>query len=103
MPSRREFVRDSARLLGAAMLPGMVSSQDRPAEFDYVIVGAGASGCVLANRLSADENVRVLLVEAGGPDTHPLIQIPGRWTSLLESEVDWNYATEPHAVLGGRS
>jgi choline dehydrogenase len=103
MPSRREFVRDSARLLGAAMLPGMVSSQDRPAEFDYVIVGAGASGCVLANRLSADENVQVLLVEAGGPDTHPLIQIPGRWTSLLESEVDWNYATEPHAVLGGRS
>jgi choline dehydrogenase-like flavoprotein len=46
------------------------------AEFDYVIVGAGPVGCVLANRLSADPNVTVLLVEAGGTDTNPLIAVP---------------------------
>ena len=78
-------------------------AQDRSTEFDYVIVGAGAAGCVLANRLSADARARVLLIEAGGPDSHPLIPIPGKWTALIGTDVDWNYATEPEPVLAGRS
>jgi choline dehydrogenase len=77
--------------------------QPPPFEFDYIIVGAGSSGCVLAHRLSADPNRRVLLVEAGGPEADPRIAIPGRWTSLIGSPIDWNYTTEPEPGLNNRS
>ena len=79
-----------------------MSAQDSMNEFDFVVVGAGAAGCVLANRLSADASSRVLLIEAGGPDTNPLIHAPGKWTLLLKTDVDWNYTTEPEPELGGR-
>ena len=75
----------------------------REPEFDFVIVGAAAAGCVLANRLSANPQNRVLLVEAGPPDTNPLIPVIGKWTSLLGSPLDWNYAIEPDPGLGGRT
>lgn len=65
-------------------------------EFDHIIVGAGSAGCVLANRLSADPSVRVLLLEAGGRDTSPLIHIPvGYAETLKDPKVNWLYATEP--------
>jgi choline dehydrogenase len=102
MPSRRRFLVDSAQLVAASALPRMIGNQERSQEFSYVIVGAGSSGCVLANRLSADPTERVLLIEAGGPDTKPMIQVPGKWTSLLGTDVDWNYTTEPEPGLGGR-
>ena len=72
-------------------------------EYDYVIVGAGSAGCVLANRLSADPDVTVLLLEAGGPDTDPLIRIPIAWVKMLqEARHDWGYYTEPEPTLDGR-
>ncbi len=62
------------------------------------------SGCVLANRLSANPRNRVLLIEAGGPeDQSPAFATPGKWTSLLGSALDWDYSTEPEAGLGGRA
>jgi choline dehydrogenase len=64
-------------------------------EYDYIIVGAGSAGCVLANRLSADPKNRVLLLEAGGKDTSPLIHIPvGYAETLKDPKVNWLYQTE---------
>ena len=59
--------------------------------YDYIIVGAGSAGCVLANRLSEDGNTNVLLLEAGPVDTKPEIQVPAKALSLLDTEVDWIY------------
>jgi choline dehydrogenase len=70
---------------------------------DYVVIGAGSSGCVIVNRLTADPQVRVLLLEAGGPDSDPRIPVLGQWTSLSGSEIDWKYTTEPEPGLGGRT
>jgi choline dehydrogenase len=70
---------------------------------DYVIVGAGSAGCVLANRLSAD-GARVVLLEAGPRDTHPMIHIPAGLRTLLTHPVlNWNYATETDDKNGNRS
>jgi choline dehydrogenase-like flavoprotein len=84
--------------------------------YDYVIAGAGSAGCVLANRLSADPRIRVLLVEAGGPDRHPLFHVPKGSGKLMENDkYAWRYRTEPFGpnqrsefwtrgkVLGGSS
>jgi choline dehydrogenase-like flavoprotein len=72
-------------------------------EFDYVIVGAGSAGCVLAHRLTEDPSVKVLVLEAGGADLDPLIHIPigvGKiWRDRLH---DWGYDTEPEPQLNGR-
>ncbi len=72
--------------------------------FDYVIVGAGTAGCVLANRLSADPAVSVLLLEAGGKDSYPWIHIPvGYLYTQNNPRTDWCFKTEAEAGLGGRS
>jgi len=72
--------------------------------FDYVIVGAGTAGCLLANRLSADPDVKVLLLEAGGPDDWIWIRIPvGYLYCINNPRTDWCYTTEPEAGLNGRS
>ena len=67
--------------------------------YDYVIVGAGSAGCVLANRLSEDADVRVLLVEAGPPDTADFIHIPAAFSALFRTQHDWDHMTgwEPGA------
>src|ERR1051326_4414553 len=59
--------------------------------YDYIIVGAGSAGCVLANRLSEDPDVEVLLIEAGGADTNPRIHKPANFEDLQGSPVDWAY------------
>jgi choline dehydrogenase len=72
-------------------------------EYDYVIVGAGSAGCVLANRLSADPKVRVLLLEAGPRDTDPWIHIPLGYGKLFaRRDVNWAYESEPEPNLNGR-
>jgi choline dehydrogenase len=71
--------------------------------FDYVIVGAGSAGCVLANRLSADPTRRVLLLEAGPRDWNPLIHMPAGIARLVDNRrLNWNYSTEPEPQLEGR-
>jgi choline dehydrogenase len=67
--------------------------------FDYIIIGAGSAGCVLANRLSRDPAKQVLLLEAGGSDRHPLIQMPGGYPKLHRSKFDWKYWTTPQEHL----
>jgi choline dehydrogenase len=70
--------------------------------YDYVIVGAGSAGCVLANRLSEDADVRVLLLEAGPPDTNENIHVPLGYLQLGGTEVDWDYHSAPEHECGGR-
>jgi choline dehydrogenase len=73
-------------------------------EFDYVIVGAGSAGCVLANRLSADGKNSVLLLEAGPKDSNIWIHVPLGYGKLFKAnKVNWMYQTEPEPGLGGRT
>ncbi len=72
--------------------------------FDFVIIGAGSAGCVLANRLTVDGRYRVLLLEAGGRDSNPWIHIPlGYGRHFGDPRVNWLYASEPHPASGNRS
>ena len=71
--------------------------------YDYVIVGAGSAGCVLGSRLSENPGVRVLVLEAGPPDTADEIHIPAAVNLLFQTAYDWNYQTIPQDRLGGRS
>lgn len=70
--------------------------------FDYLVVGAGAAGCVLAARLSEDPAARVLLLEAGPPDSSPAIRVPAAMPELFGSAYDWDYRTEPQPHAAGR-
>jgi choline dehydrogenase-like flavoprotein len=70
---------------------------------DYVIVGAGSAGCVLAARLSEDPSVRVLLIEAGGSDRHPNVKIPAAFAKQFRTKRDWDLDTEPEPHCDGRS
>jgi choline dehydrogenase len=72
--------------------------------YDYIIVGAGSAGCVLANRLSADPSIRVLLLEAGPRDWNPFIHMPAGLSKLVNfKSLNWNYNTEPEPALNNRS
>ncbi|MGZ6697876.1 MAG: lycopene cyclase family protein, partial [Solirubrobacteraceae bacterium] len=70
---------------------------------DYVIVGAGSAGCVLAARLSEDPSVSVLVLEAGGSARHPNIAIPAAFAKQFRTRLDWDFATEPEPHCDGRS
>jgi choline dehydrogenase len=70
--------------------------------YDYIVVGAGSAGCVLAARLTEDGRTRVLLLEAGGVGSAKEIRIPAAFSKLFKTSVDWNYATEPEPHLHNR-
>ena len=72
-------------------------------EFDYIIIGGGAAGCVLAARLSEDPDVRVALIEAGGKDKSLLLRVPIGFAKLYyNKKYNWMYTSEPQPALGGR-
>ncbi len=71
--------------------------------YDYLIIGAGAAGCVLANRLSADKDTSVLLLEAGKNDTHPYIHIPAGFSRLTGASHSWGYSTVPQKHVNNRA
>ncbi|WP_392535337.1 GMC family oxidoreductase [Nostoc sp. C117] len=70
--------------------------------YNYIVIGAGSAGCVVANRLTEDYDTTVLLLEAGNPATKPEIQIPAQCFNLIGSEVDWGYVSEPEPFLNNR-
>jgi len=73
-------------------------------EFDYIIIGAGSAGCVLANRLTAISSNKVLLLEAGGKDNYPWIHIPvGYYKTMHNPKTDWCFKTEPDVTMNNRS
>ncbi len=69
---------------------------------DYVVVGTGSAGSVVANRLSADPGAQVVVLEAGPMDTEKFVHIPAAFSKLFRSPLDWNYQTEPQKEVGGR-
>jgi choline dehydrogenase-like flavoprotein len=83
---------------------GEAAKAEMNMQADYVIVGAGSAGCVLANRLSEDRGTRVLLIEAGGRDWNPLIHIPAGYMKLLDHRrLTWGFRAEPDPGTAGRA
>src|SRR5216683_152144 len=69
---------------------------------DYIIIGGGSAGCVLANRLSEDPSISVLLIEAGGPDTNMLFRMPAGFAKMTKGIASWGWSTVPQKHLNGR-
>ena len=70
--------------------------------YDYIVIGAGSAGCVVAARLSENPDIQVLLLEAGGPDTHEAVENPVKWPTLLGGDLDWGYQTVPQCHAANR-
>ncbi len=107
--TRRRFLTSTSIASGTLMVGGLLigarinAAEDKRGTFDYIIVGAGSAGCVLANRLTENPDVRVLLIEAGGPDNSEKISTPLRLIELWKSPYDWAYNTAPQQHAHNRS
>ena len=77
-------------------------ASDLKSRYDFIVCGAGTSGCVVAAKLAADRNAQVLLLEAGGTDEQELVMNPNRWPMTLGTELDWGFVTQPNPSLKGR-
>src|SRR5262252_7353490 len=78
-------------------------ASDLKSHYDFIVCGAGTSGCVVAARLAADPKIQVLLLEAGGSDEMELVTNPNRWPLAIGSELDWGFKTQPNPNLNGRA
>jgi len=79
-----------------------LGSEPKP-QYDFIVCGSGSSGSVVARRPAENPDVTVLLLEVGGPDDVPEVMRPEQWPLNLGSERDWNFVTQPHPHLNGRS
>lgn len=107
LSNRRRFIQGSAAIaasIGVSALHAPATGKERNvgSKYDYIVIGAGSAGCVIANRMSQNSDTTVLLLEAGNPDTKPEIFIPSKASSLQGTEVDWGYISEPEPYLKGR-
>ena len=81
-----------------------VKLKEEKIEFDYLVIGAGSAGCVVANRLASNDRFSICLIEAGGKDNLPWIHIPvGYFKTMGNPRTDWCYKTQPDTGLNGRS
>lgn len=87
----------------AAAINQLYNAKDLQSSYDYIVVGSGTGGAVVAGRLAAETNASILVLEAGGSDQVDAVQIPGMWPTNIMSERDWGYKAQPSPSVNGRS